>query len=136
MHFTLRDTLELNREDCDRIGDIYSSCGWGDAYTWTDIRTAFHHTDYYLAAVNGEGAVLGFLRALTDSVLTTWLAEIIVRKDLHHQGIGTALMARFTADFEHTSIYALPLAGTEQVFSKVGIIQRSRLLAQSRAPLR
>jgi ribosomal protein S18 acetylase RimI-like enzyme len=45
-----------------------------------------------LVAVDGSGAVVGFLRALTDGVVTTYICEILVAPARRDQGLGSLLM--------------------------------------------
>ncbi|WP_198015334.1 GNAT family N-acetyltransferase [Nitratidesulfovibrio termitidis] len=136
MEFSIVDKADLTEQTCTHIGHIYVSCGWGTAYDWKKIKEAFTNTDYYRIAINKSKEPIGFIRAFTDNVFATWLAELVVGKDMQRQGIGTALLSKFVQDFEHTAIYLLPLKGTEIFFTRAGLTQRDKLSAHARRALR
>ncbi|MFT4302814.1 MAG: GNAT family N-acetyltransferase [Desulfovibrio sp.] len=136
MNIITVSNTKLTKEFCIQIGNIYISCGWGDIYKWQDIKKSIIKTDYCRFATDASGKPIGMLRAFSDMVFTTWLAELIVEKDSQKKGVGTALLEQFSENFEHTGIYLTPLKGTEGFFEKIGFTQKDMLLASSRRSLR
>ena len=134
--FSIVNNIELTDGMCTGLGSIYVSCGWGSAYESKDIRKSFLNTDYYLVALNEIGKPLGFLRAFSDTVFATWISELIVESKSQNKGIGTALLNRFSKDFEHTAIYSFKFENSGNIFEKINIIPRKKLIAISRRPLR
>ncbi len=56
-----------------------------------DALNAWQHSHPALVAVY-NGQVIGFLRAITDGSVTTYIAELLVAKEWRGQGIGKALV--------------------------------------------
>ncbi len=56
-----------------------------------DARRGWHHSWPALVATNGDKPV-GFLRALTDGEMTTYVAEIVIAATWRGKGVGKALV--------------------------------------------
>jgi GNAT superfamily N-acetyltransferase len=57
-----------------------------------DMLSAWHHSWPALVALDHQGMIIGFLRALSDGKVTTYVAEILVIHKWRGQGIGSALL--------------------------------------------
>lgn len=56
-----------------------------------DTLNAWQHSYPALVAIH-NGQVIGFLRAITDGSVTTYIAELLVAKEWRSRGIGKALV--------------------------------------------
>lgn len=56
-----------------------------------EARSAWQHSYPAIVAVHDE-KVIGFLRAITDGTVTTYIAELLVAKEWRGRGIGKALI--------------------------------------------
>jgi len=57
----------------------------------TDALHAWQHSHPALVAVH-NGQVIGFLRAITDGAVTTYIAELLVAQEWRGRGVGRALV--------------------------------------------
>ncbi len=75
-----------------------------------NVLYAWQHSHPALVATHDE-QVVGFLRAITDGAVTTYIAELLVAREWRSQGIGKALV-----DACHTLVPAtrLDLLSTDQ----------------------
>ncbi|MDC7789379.1 GNAT family N-acetyltransferase [Rhodoplanes sp. TEM] len=119
--------------DPNEIAALYEAVGWGrrEDYAPDDLTTAVRRTTFVFAALDGERLV-GLLRALSDGVYVTWVAEVVVHPAHQCRGVGTALMRHLLANAGHTSIYAECLAGALPFLDRLGITEKPTLVACSR----
>src|SRR5437016_5540044 len=120
------ELVSIDEGLCSCIAEIYTSVGWGDSYSIETIKDVYTKSTYFSVAYK-EHSPIGILRAFSDDVLTTWLAEIVVKKDAQNKRVGTLLLKIFLNRFKHTAIYTEALAGTENFFSKHGITPKEKL---------
>lgn len=125
---------ELTDRQCADIADVYVSSGYGSEYAVDRVRRWFAKTTYALFLVENDGRIVAVLRALSDNEMTTWLAELVVRKGHPYHESGRLLLRKFAQDFSHTAIYTELLTGMEDpaLFEEVGIVPARRLVAYSR----
>ena len=91
-------------------------------------------SDYYCTAFSEE-TLVGFVRVLTDKVMTTWIPEIVVHPMHQRRGVGSALLGRVIKEFGQTAIYVSAFLGTELFFERFAIRARpNKLVAMSRRP--
>lgn len=123
--------------DCRQLAALFGRSGWGAEASYDEerLRGSCEAASLVLSALDAEGRLLGFARALSDDFLSvTWIAEVLVDPAHRRQGIGSALMNEAIAAARHTAIYAEALPGGESFFAKFGIVPRSGLVACSRKP--
>ena len=75
-----------------------------------DSMLSWQHSHPALVAMH-DGQVIGFLRAITDGAVTTYIAELLVAKEWRGQGIGRALV---DACHELVPFTRLDLLSTDQ----------------------
>lgn len=75
---------------------------------WQKPRTAAEHleilqnSDYLVLALDDRNArVVGYITVLTDGVQAAFISLLEVLPEFQGQGIGTSLMGRVKAKFEH-----------------------------------
>lgn len=119
------------------LAALYGKSGWGQEEAYTDqwLETALKNTTLFALALDEDDRLLGLVRALTDHVSVTWIAEILVDPDHRHQGIGTRLMNEIIDRTRHTAVYTGAFVGTEGFFEKFRITKKPILVAISRKAL-
>lgn len=86
------DIRPFQVDDFPAIQYLSSLEGWPTpASRPEDALYAWQHSHPALVAVY-NGHVIGFLRAITDGSVTTYIAELLVAKEWRGRGIGRALV--------------------------------------------
>src|SRR5688500_19020010 len=120
----------------DELIGLYTATGWGvrEEYDRETMADVIERSRFVTARVADEEEmrVVGFARILTDDVLTTWVAEIIVDPAYQRRGLGRALMERVIDRYGETAIYAEAVADVEGFFASCGLSRRPGLTAFSR----
>ncbi|MDV7340208.1 GNAT family N-acetyltransferase [Terasakiella sp. A23] len=83
-----------------------------------------------------QGRVIGCARVMSDDLVSTWVAELIVHPDWQDLGVGTSLVKALKERFKYTSIHLDALLGQQGFFEKNGIKPRDRLVACTWTALR
>lgn len=115
---------------------LYTSVNWGSEadYQAATVREMLYASSFYTAAI-ADGELIGFARALSDRMMVTFLAEIVVDPQYQRMGIGSRLLDRLIQELGDTAIYATAFLGTEAFFQSKGIKMRpGKLVAVSRSP--
>jgi ribosomal protein S18 acetylase RimI-like enzyme len=83
---------EFTEKDFPSVQTIYRNEGWMTFINRADDGLeAWKNSNIALVAVEGD-SIIGFVRALTDGKITTYIAEIVVDKHYRGKGIGKALI--------------------------------------------
>lgn len=85
----MRKVRFADSEDMVSLSKLYQSQGW-ESFTEERIVHLLESSHYILIEENG--VIIAFLRYLTDDVLTTFIAEILVDKAFRGQGLGRLLV--------------------------------------------
>lgn len=85
-----------------------------------DMLSAWHHSWPALVAVTEQGEIVGFLRALSDGKVTTYVAELLVVQDWRGQGIGSALLEVCHHTYPNTRLDLLSSEFTEGFYESQG----------------
>lgn len=112
------------------------SIGWGSdsQYDPAQVKLMFERSSYVIM-VEKQEKLIGYLRALSDYVSTTWISEVVVAPDHQKCGVGRALVSQLLKDLGRTAIYVDAIHGSEAFFEKLGIAARpGHLIACSRPP--
>lgn len=74
-------------------------CALSSAEGWTtpelrlkETLVAWEHSWPTLVAVDTDGKLVGFLRAITDTRITTYLCELLVAREFRRLGLGRLLI--------------------------------------------
>jgi GNAT superfamily N-acetyltransferase len=84
-----------------------------------DALNAWQHSHPALVAIH-IGQVVGFLRAVTDGAVTTYVAEMMVAKEWRGQGIGRALVEACHALVPSTRLDLLSTDQADLFYEKNG----------------
>lgn len=77
--------------DFDGILGLYEANRWSHARDPERLRIALERADLALVAVQ-DGAVIGFVRTMSDGAFAVYIADILVLPDHQRQGIGSRLL--------------------------------------------
>jgi GNAT superfamily N-acetyltransferase len=80
---------------------------------------AWRHSCPALVATSGD-RVIGFLRALTDGTVTTYVAEVLVARDLRGKGVGRALLDTCQALYPDTRLDLLSTDEADGIYEACG----------------
>ncbi|HET8629125.1 MAG TPA: GNAT family N-acetyltransferase [Thermomicrobiales bacterium] len=106
--------------DFPAIQDLSSAEGWPTPATRPgEALAAWRRSWPALVAVEGE-AVAGFVRALSDGEVTTYVAEILVAPAWRGRGVGRALLDACHALTPHTRIDLLATATSGPFYAAHG----------------
>ena len=57
------------------------------------------HSSYSVVAVDRDGTIIGFARALSDQAFAVYIADILVAPERQREGIGRALTAAIQSHY-------------------------------------
>jgi len=114
-----------------------ASFGVPDEGTWSDdsFQLIFGKGTFGFFAETPDGRLVGFVRAFSDDVGTTYIAEVCVHPDWQRRGIGRALIGRLVRRFSHTAIWTEAFPNALPLFSSWGIAADPAYVGCSRRPL-
>ena len=92
-----------SRKDCQAIYSLYQSEKWL-SFTEEKVTSLFSTNLSHYVVVEENQKILGFARYLTDEVMTTFLAEIIIDKSYRGKGLGRRLIAEIHQKYPLTRI--------------------------------
>jgi hypothetical protein len=78
-------------KDCQAIYSLYQNEKW-ISFTEEKVASLFSTNLSHYLVVEENQKILGFVRYLTDEVMTTFLAEIIIDKSHRRKGLGQQLI--------------------------------------------
>ena len=111
--------------DIAALARLWAENGWGsaDAEGEEQVRKVLAGSGW-IAIAEIDGRFAGYVRALTDGVLVTYLVEIAVVAELQRRGVGTALVRSCLSAFAHTAIYADAGPLAIELLGRHGIVPR------------
>lgn len=111
----MRLTRVANQLDVQQIFELYQTENWT---TLSKMRVAklLETTTYLVVEENGQ--IIAFARYLTDGVLTTFLAELLVVSHCRGQGIGQRLIDTIRMQAPETRLEAISEA--DEFYEKIG----------------
>ncbi len=82
------------------------------------------HANYYIGAYE-NGQLVGLVRAMTDFVYTTYLADLAVDEKYQHQGIGKELIKILKINIPKAKLILLAAPAAEAYYPKIGMQKHS-----------
>jgi GNAT superfamily N-acetyltransferase len=114
---SLRSWTETDFPAIQRLSSLE---GWPTPASRPDeALTAWKHSWPALVAVDG-GAVIGFVRAITDGEITLFVAELLVEAPYRGKGIGRLLLDSCHYLFPHTRIEVLSTETSASFYARQG----------------
>ncbi len=127
---------DLDELDFYRVCEIYDNCGWGkkaiDDARILRTEKVFKQSYYFSVACDAGGNYLGFVRALSDNIATSWIAELVVIESAQRTGVGSQIFAKAKEKLGHTDIYLETFSGKEKFFELQGLKSRPKMVVCSR----
>ncbi|EJO18086.1 acetyltransferase (GNAT) domain protein [Streptococcus sp. AS14] len=90
-------------KDCQAIYGLYQTEKWM-SFTEEKVTSLFSTNLSHYVVVEENQKILGFARYLTDEVMTTFLAEIIIDKSYRGKGLGRQLIEEIHKKYPLTRI--------------------------------
>ena len=101
-------TLHENPSDItpEQVIDLYHMIG-GDRPNLDNetIRAAFDNSSYVAVITLPDGELIGWARALSDNVSTTWIPEMVVHPEYSQLGVDGQLLDAVIENYGHTTVY-------------------------------
>lgn len=88
-------------EDCRQIYRLYQEEGW-ESFTLDKIQKLVE-SSYWLVLEN-EGEIVGFVRYLTDKLMTTYLCELVVAENHRCKGYASQMISEISIRHPKTRI--------------------------------
>ncbi len=92
--------------DPEQVIDLYHLIG-GDRPNLDSetIREAFLNSSYMATVTLPDGELIGWIRALSDQVSTTWIPEMVVHPEYARLGVDGLLLDAVIKNYEGTTVY-------------------------------
>ena len=131
---TLLIRRHLLEADFASIAKLWEEVRWGFRDQEDAVRRVLAASQW-IAVAELDGQFAGYGRALSDGVITTYLAEVAVVPSLRRKGVGTALVSDCLESCKLTAVYADASPEILPLLKHLGIVPRPRYLtACSKAP--
>lgn len=69
------------------------------------IRLAFVNSSYTATVTLPDGELIGWIRALSDGVSTTWIPEMVTHPEYGTLGVDGMLLDAVIEKYKHTTVY-------------------------------
>ncbi|WP_082235024.1 GNAT family N-acetyltransferase [Halobacillus massiliensis] len=109
----------FKERDIDAILKLNEKEGWDRLTNKEDTFHALNNSEPALVACIDED-IVGYLRGITDGIVTLYISEILVRQEERGKGISRALMEEAHRCFPSTRVEVLANADTEQYYKSQG----------------
>jgi GNAT superfamily N-acetyltransferase len=128
-------THDHTRYTAAEFDDVFDSVGFGMSDEDPLYPQFFGPGTVSYFAETGEGRLVGVVRAFSDDLTASYVAEICVHPDWQRRGVGRALVKRVVARFSHTAIWTEAFPDAVRMFESCGIAPDPEFVGCSRAPL-
>jgi GNAT superfamily N-acetyltransferase len=121
-----------NAADFAAIQALSAAEGWTTPAERPDASLASWHAAWPAIIAEADGRVVGFLRALSDGAVTTFVAELLVAPSWRGRGLGRALLDACQALAPTTRLDLLAEPAAAEFYTQVGFrafagFRRSRI---------
>jgi len=109
--------------------DLWSKLGWGckKDYQEESIKNALKNTSFIVSARNKNNDLVGLARVLSDGVINTTVADIVVDPEYQGKGVGTKMMEKIKEKYKNTGIYLEAFKENSFFFEECGYIKRNNM---------
>ena len=113
---------------------LFVEVGWGQ-HAAEQLERSIQAYPFVAHARTGAGALVGYVSAFSDGVLSTMLGELVVHPGHQRQGVAAELLARVEARFPNAPVYIKALGEAKHFFVACGYkVPRSELTAMFKKP--
>jgi hypothetical protein len=90
----------------DQVIDLYHLIGGGrPGLDPEKIKQAFANSTYVAMATLPSGELIGWIRALSDQLFTTWIPEMVVHPEFQALGVDGLLLDATITRFQNSTVY-------------------------------
>jgi GNAT superfamily N-acetyltransferase len=114
--------VELQRPDASELASLLDCVGWGSNSVEAIARSiaAYPCT---ICAKTEEGALVGYLSAFSDEVISTILGELVVHPAYRRRGVASAMLAVLEQRYPDAPIYIKALGESKLFYAARGFKQ-------------
>lgn len=103
----------------EEIIKVFKSVGWGK--NPDDIVEAFKNS-YVVCCYTEDSNLVGFARAISDSIYYTNIFDVVVMPEHQKNGIGKEMMKMLLEKFKGTYFFLTHTEGKREFYEKCGFI--------------
>ncbi|WP_376094398.1 GNAT family N-acetyltransferase [Roseomonas sp. CCTCC AB2023176] len=111
-------------DDTTQAAELLFRLGWSAKVDPEATERRLRGATWFALAVV-DRRVVGFVRALSDGIAVTYIAELGVAPEVRRRGIGSLLLSAAVAEFRETVVHADASLRTLPVVARAGIVPRS-----------
>lgn len=106
---------------------LYAAVGWTDLAAAPEVLVAaLNNSSFVACAWSSRGTLIGLARVLSDDATVSYLQEILVHPEHQRIGVGRALFAKVSQQFDHVP-QTIAVAGSTK--AELGFFQALGLSA-------
>ena len=122
--------IKENENNVEEFNFLYDNVGWG-SYDKEISEIALKNTFYSVSIYDDNNNIIGYGRIIGDSIVFLYIQDIMVRKDMQGNRIGTEIMKLLLKKVEEVKkinpslrVYLGASKGKEKFYEKFGFISR------------
>ncbi|MES2764383.1 MAG: GNAT family N-acetyltransferase [Bacteroidota bacterium] len=115
--------------------EIYASIGWAkkdNPNAFENMSIILQNTTDFVSARDTSGKLIGIVKILSDKLVYTTVAEILVVPHLQKSGIGKKMMERVKEIYGYTPIFIAAFDYNKGFFESCGYKSRPNMLVASK----
>ena len=93
------DIRKYKREDFKNIQELYKEEGWMTFVNREEDAIRAWENSNITLVMERNGEIIGFLRGISDGYISTYIAEVMIKKELRGRGIGGMLIEACHKEF-------------------------------------
>lgn len=110
----------FEEKDFSFIQELYKKEGWVTILKRPeDALKAWKNSNLVLVAIHND-KIIGVIRALTDTEITTYVIELLIEKEYRSKGIGKSLIDTCHLLYPNTRIEVLASESSEKFYKSFG----------------
>lgn len=104
------------------IADLMASVGWGteQEYDQAAIERSLTAYPFLAHARDGGGQLVGYVTAFSDRAFSTFIGELVVRREAQDRGVGSALLRSVEEKYPGIPLYIQSFSDVEEFFRQRG----------------